>query len=140
MRSSSGTYSWFVAAREGTLKEKPRPERMEWVRERIKDSMADWTESRERSVTSRHAEERERSERVKGLEEVEEEEEVDFKRECRDSRITESGFRRFLKGSWSWSEEEDSGSARRRFLALVVSAISGSWEEAGNGTVPDPLC
>lgn len=104
MRSSSGTYSWFVAAREGTLKEKPWPERMEWVRERTKDSMADWTEERDRSVTSRQAEERERSDSVKGLEEVEAEK-VDFKRECRDSRITESGFRRFLKGSWGWSEE-----------------------------------
>lgn len=29
MRSSSGTYSWLAAEREGTSKEKPLPERIE---------------------------------------------------------------------------------------------------------------
>lgn len=117
MRSSSGTYSWFVPARDGTLKEKPWPERMEWASDRMTDSMVDWTSKSERSDTSRHVEARERSERVRGFDE--EMERVAVKRVWSDWRITESGFKRFLKGS----SVEESGSARRRFLPLAASAI-----------------
>lgn len=41
MRSSSGTYSWLAEEREGTEKEKPWPDRMEWVRRRIRVSIVD---------------------------------------------------------------------------------------------------
>lgn len=71
MRSSSGTYNWLAADREGTSKAKPLPERMERAILRIRDSIVDCTDERERSVTSRQEEERPRSSRVLDEEEDE---------------------------------------------------------------------
>lgn len=103
MRSTSGTYSWLEEEREGTVKEKPWPERIWWVSWRTRDSIADWTEERERSDTSRHVEERERSASVKGFEVEEEEvEEKDFSI----WRIWSSDLRRCLKG-WDASSESE---------------------------------
>ena len=85
-----------AAEREGTSKEKPWPERMEWAILRMRDSMLDCTEERERSATSRHRKGMERSWRVRVWETEEEEEEAE---NCfRVSMIAESGFSLFLKG------------------------------------------
>ena len=77
--------------------------------------MADSTEGRESSFTSRHVEARARSARVRVLEVDAEVEEV-LRRSRSDSRMTESGFSRFLKGSRVSSSEL--GSGRRRFFFL----------------------
>lgn len=116
-----------MAAREGTLKEKPLPERIDWTMEMVKASISDWTEVRERSVTSRQLEESDRSERVRGFEE--EADAVEITRDCKVWRITESGFRRFLKRS----SVVESGSGWRRFLDLVevLSAILVGRREMG---------
>lgn len=72
IRSSSGTYSWFEAAREGTLKENPSPARMERAIWTMTVSISVCTEESERSATSRQEDERERSARVSGFDEDEE--------------------------------------------------------------------
>lgn len=107
-----------MEAREGTEKEKPCPERMEWVRLRTRDSIADWTEESGRSVTSRHASERERSARVKGLAAAAEEVEglCSSASALRVWSMTASGLSLDLNG-----RESDSGSAaRRRFFCSAI--------------------
>lgn len=124
MRSSSGTYSWLVAAREGTEKENPLPARIDLARDMANVWISVWTEDKARSVTSRQVEERSRSERVRVLEV-----EADLVASVRVSsmdRMVESGFRRFLKGRRADSSSE-SESARRRFrLSTIIDELSGS--------------
>lgn len=102
IRSSSETYSWLTAEREGTLKEKPSPESIDLAIENANDSISDCTSSIGRSATSRQVEERPTSERVRVLA-VEEQEDL---RDLRVWRMTESGFSLFLKGRLSESESE----------------------------------
>lgn len=81
--------------------------------------MDDWTEESVRSLTSRQVVERERSARVRVFEEEEEEvERRELVRSSRDLRMSESGLRWFLKGSWVSSSEI--GSGRRRFFLSAM--------------------
>lgn len=115
-------------ARDGTLKEKPLPDKMDLVRESTRVSISDWTESRERSVTSRQEVEREvESEAsVPGFLEVVLTESASC---LRDSRMVVSGFRRFWKGrdfEDKWGvlmvgvSSSVSESGRRRFLLSAI--------------------
>ncbi|MFS7915152.1 hypothetical protein Hanom_Chr02g00161931 [Helianthus anomalus] len=92
---------------------------MDLVRLRARERMRFWTEDNGRSVTSRQVEERERSVRVRVLEV--EADLVAADRVLRVDKMTESGFRRFLKGRRVVvvsSSESESESARRRFPIL----------------------
>lgn len=81
--------------------------------------MFDWTEESVRSLTSRQVEESERSARERALEEEAEEEAL--LRSRRLWSMTESGLRRFLKGSWvSSSSSSELGSVRRRFFLSAI--------------------
>lgn len=82
--------------------------------------MVDWTEESVRSLTSRQVEARARSARVRVLEDEEEEEEAELQRSCRLLRMTESGLRRFLKGSLVSSSSEFGSALRRFFLSAIT--------------------
>lgn len=111
-----------MAAREGTLKLKPLPDKIDLAKAMASVWILFWTEDKGRSVTSRHVEDKWRSVRVRVLED-----EADFLvvrvRVLRMERISESGLSLDLNG-----RESESESVWRR-LRLPLPDIVDGWRE-----------